>query len=361
MFTVNNPSFSPQELIARFQTAGVGYCVFQLEKAPTTGTPHFQGYLELKKPTHLSTIINMFPHAAHPHIEPRRGTRIQARNYCMKSDTRASGSSHETGPFEVNEFGKGGQGKRTDLDAVAEMLTLGKSKEDILQSFPGTYMKFFKGIASAEALLNKPSGVIKDDFQVILLYGPPRTGKTSDARALLTQLFGDSEIPFVKPDGKWFDGYTGQQGVIFDDFIGEEPGITIRSVLSWFDSREIVVETKGGHTTYKPNAIVVTTNKHPKLWFANLDPSLYAALMSRFSAIYYYEAEGDELCPFIFRGERVPGSGILSRRITKTRLSYGLMAAFCSNANFRLSNGSYVMPGPASAIADPSHILSRLH
>lgn len=62
----------------------LSYFVYQLELS-TTGTRHVQAYLEFKNSVRVSTIVNYFVELGFnaPHVEPRRGSADQARQYCM--------------------------------------------------------------------------------------------------------------------------------------------------------------------------------------------------------------------------------------------------------------------------------------
>lgn len=65
--------------------------VYQLEKAPTTGTPHFQGCFNLhnRNGVLLKTAIKYLPFGSH--LEPARGSWHENLTYCTKEETRAGG------------------------------------------------------------------------------------------------------------------------------------------------------------------------------------------------------------------------------------------------------------------------------
>lgn len=77
------------------QQEGIRYLCGQLERG-ATGNVHWQGYMELENPKRFSSIkkilLEIFRRRCH--VEPRKGTAEQARNYCMKEDTRI-GSFYE--------------------------------------------------------------------------------------------------------------------------------------------------------------------------------------------------------------------------------------------------------------------------
>lgn len=93
------------------------YCVYQPEICPDTGTLHYQGYVELKRTNTLGQVKLMFNDNT-MHLEPRRGTREDARAYCMKEDSRMPG----TEPIEFGEWTGKGQGRRDDLNAAKQII-----------------------------------------------------------------------------------------------------------------------------------------------------------------------------------------------------------------------------------------------
>lgn len=77
-FTINNYTTDDVRRLESLQTER---CVVGAEDAPTTGTPHLQGYVRFKEPQRFSWWKNQFPTA---HVEVRQGTETQAADYCKK-------------------------------------------------------------------------------------------------------------------------------------------------------------------------------------------------------------------------------------------------------------------------------------
>lgn len=76
-----------------FEELEANYLVYQTERCPDTQKDHIQGYIQLKKPHYLTWVKKLFPTA---HWEIRKASHEDARQYCMKDDTRISGP-HEFG------------------------------------------------------------------------------------------------------------------------------------------------------------------------------------------------------------------------------------------------------------------------
>lgn len=93
-----------------FDEDDVRYAVWQLEKCEKTGKEHLQMYIEGTHPFRLPRWKSILGENT-AHIEVRRGSRDQARAYCMKEETRVDG------PWEFGEWQSGGQGKRNDIHA----------------------------------------------------------------------------------------------------------------------------------------------------------------------------------------------------------------------------------------------------
>lgn len=79
-----------------FEDIYVRRWVYQIEKAPTTGMRHAQGYVELNSQRSFRQVKEWFRRNGYDgtHIEAARGTCKQNYDYCTKMDTR------EDGPYE---------------------------------------------------------------------------------------------------------------------------------------------------------------------------------------------------------------------------------------------------------------------
>lgn len=64
--------------------------VVQKEKCPDTGREHFQGFLELNAPMRFAGIKSLI-RCDSSHLEKRKGTPLQAWEYCVKEESRVDG------------------------------------------------------------------------------------------------------------------------------------------------------------------------------------------------------------------------------------------------------------------------------
>lgn len=271
-FTLNNPTEEEVEVYkAVLSGPAVRYAIFQREVG-NLGTPHLQGYFELCRPRALNTVRQMFPRV---HAEPRRGTRDQAREYCLKSETAVPGSRFEYGDFEA-----GGQGSRTDIKAVTKFLSDGHTPREAVIAFPlfaAQYPRFIQTYCNA---LCEPRHW---KTKVFVFVGPTGAGKTRLAHTLWPKLY--SKPPGANA-GCWFDNYSSERTVLIDDFRGKD--MPFEFLLQLLDRFRLQVPVKGSHVEFVPHIICITSNEHPKDWYFRDDPDKLAPMLRRIDHLYEF-------------------------------------------------------------------------
>lgn len=274
VFTLNNPDMSDETFKETLALEWpVKYAVFQRETAET-GTVHFQGYVEFESRVRLSAIRKL-PRADRAHWEKRRGTRDEARKYCMKDDSRLSG------PHEIGQWQEVAQGRRTDLHIACDILKSGGSLRDIAEQQPATFVRYHRGM---QTLLNTTARSRDEAPEVTLLIGPPGCGKTRSVRDL-----EPFEELWCAPPGQafqWFDHYQNQEAALFDDFDGKASKVPLSVVLQVLDRYAIRVSAKGSFCWWVPKRVYVTTNVHPRNWYDwSSRECQYGALKRRFTHV----------------------------------------------------------------------------
>lgn len=228
--------------------ANIKFIVFQEEKSPYTNRLHFQGYLELKMPTKASTVQNYFPYGRF-HIAVCNGTAEENIAYCTKESTRVRG------PWSRGESA-GGQGRRTDLEAVAQRVKEGASLKEVATSDPAIYIRNFKGLEKLHALFNKPPE--RGQPEIFYYWGSPGCGKSRYVRHKLA-----GEKVYFANDHKdgWFDGYDGEETVVFDDFQGQFP---LQMMLKILDYGPLRLWVKGASVQLYATIFYFTSNHPPR-------------------------------------------------------------------------------------------------
>ncbi len=208
VFTQNNPQLTEEafgNMIAlEWQ---IRYVVFQHETGEQ-GTPHYQGYVEFNRRKRLTGVRRLLPRA---HWEIKRGGRSEAREYCLKDDTRTPG--HD--PVELGQWvpSREDDQQPTQLGAGATMIREGASLKRVADEHPEAYVRYHKGF---RALKNMQSFSREEAPEVALYYGPTGCGKTSKVFREHPDTLWDSSIG----GGTWFDGYDNHEDALFDDFGG---------------------------------------------------------------------------------------------------------------------------------------------
>lgn len=250
----------------------IKFIVWQLESCPESKREHFQGYCELANPLSYAGIKRLFDDDT-MHIEARKGTASQAREYCRKEESRIDG------PWEFGQISN--QGKRTDIQAVAEAIKEGKTIEVIAEEHPTVVMKYTRGVRELYNILNAPAN--RGAPTIEYHWGVPGAGKSRRAHEE-----NPNAYCYVDNPNGWFDGYEGQSCVILDDFEGKMPRSLILKLLDFYPHR---MPIKGGHVPIRATRFVITSNSPPTAYY---DEAFQRRLRDFGRIIHYQRIEGNE-------------------------------------------------------------------
>lgn len=141
-------------------TAKLVFLVCQLEKAPSTGRIHIQGYAEFAEKYSMKQLKEDFGNSK-IHFEPRKGSQQQAIDYCTKRETRLYDD------IEPYYYGKRkAPGNRSDLDSMVDAIEDGMTTLEILRIFRGNALRHInmirQGVETFNAL-NQVDMVVMDN------------------------------------------------------------------------------------------------------------------------------------------------------------------------------------------------------
>lgn len=281
-YTVNGYS---DEDIERIRALDVEYGVFGREVAPTTGALHLQCYAYFKNARTFAQVKALLPEGAH--IEKANGNAEQNRAYCMKE-----GHAEEKGACPA-------QGKRSDVDKIRELVRAGATIQQIADVAPS-----YQALKFGQTLLSiAPNTSLRLGLRVEWLWGPTGAGKT---RAAYEEASAIGEVWISSRNLKWWDGYTGQPCVIFDDLRGDF--CTFHEMLRILDIYPLRVEVKGGSVAAAYTHVWITSAFPPtNLWQSVEDKG---QLMRRIHAVRELPAPGGAEAPTGVPDTEVPDTEV---------------------------------------------------
>lgn len=154
-FTVNNYT---DKQVNSLKTIECVYVVFGYEIAPTTGTPHLQGYIYFKDAKTKTAILKLFGFKCYLNPRYRKSTPLKASEYCKKNCNEI----YEHGECPLNESGIA---KRwTELN---QSIKDGASWKQIIEDNPDLSIRYRVGLQAHYNDLTPP----KVNIDLIKLYG----------------------------------------------------------------------------------------------------------------------------------------------------------------------------------------------
>lgn len=250
-------------LPSKFDKNYVRYCVYQREVCPESKKEHYQGYIEFFDSKRMGQVKKILGEC---HLEPRHGSRTEARLYCLKKESSIPGTQ-----FEFGEWREDISRKRKLCDMLRTDMTL----MQIVDETPHLFVMYHRGLAALFARREEIEALKFRTVQVEVLIGPTGSGKTKRATSGLNW--------FIMPCSKtlWLDGYHGQKTLVIDDFYG---GISYSVLLRILDGHALQLPVKGGFIWARWTKVVITSNVEPKLWYKR---GLTPALKRRINKVIY--------------------------------------------------------------------------
>jgi hypothetical protein len=260
-------------LTALGATPSCTYLAYQPERGEN-GTRHLQGVISFANPRAFRSVCQLF---AGWHIESMRGTMQQAVDYCSKEDTRDLEADFGFTEQGERPLAAGTTGGRSDLYAVAQLVSEGKRPAEVAAEFPEQWIKFHRGITSLISL----RGTARDfKTEVFWYYGSTGSGKTRTASD------SNPDAYWKNPGHKWWDGYEGNEAVIIDDYRADF--CKFSELLRLCDRYPYQIEYKGGTVQFISRKIYITTPKSPaETWASRTDEDL-AQLMRRLTEVKHF-------------------------------------------------------------------------
>lgn len=291
-FTVNNYSESDIMRLKIYAEEKCRYITFGKEKGKE-GTPHLQGYLQMKTVTAGTTIKNQSK-VLSIWLHPANGSGQEARDYCLKSDKHA----YQWGDFMDHprrEEGKQIVNTSAATKAASEQwktvrddIMEGADTKFLMVKYPHLFFKhhagFEAGIRAANVLPKR-----KEKTCVHVYVGPPGVGKTTKAEEIAKE-HGNSPYFYNSPNKIWWSTYDGVSPVILDDFHGNYPFGDFKQLTDKYPHQ---VPVHGSLINFNPSLIVITSNEMPGAWWNDtvLGTHGYSALLRRINVLKVWDEQ----------------------------------------------------------------------
>lgn len=226
------------------------YLVFGYESAPTTGTPHLQGYIYLKNPATFNAVLKRLG-GGRVRLFVANGSASSNITYAKKD-----GKFEEFGepPSDADARGKG---EIQRWSAIRQACEEGRY-EDLPDDFVCRHYRSFDGIRRL-----KLSRLRLEDLTALdnhWYHGPTGTGKSMSARLWAKQ---KGMSIYLKDSTKWWDGYEHEPVALIEElgpqhFIGSSS--IVQLLKQWADHYCVRVELKGASMVVRPKHLIVTSN-----------------------------------------------------------------------------------------------------
>lgn len=265
------------------------YIVFGEEKAPTTGTPHLQGFVYFANARTLSSMKKI-----HTSISWRaaKGNAEQNFEYCSKDGVNVFERGER--PKTSAEKGDDERQRWRDIIKLAEDGNMDALRED----HPDVYFNKLGCIKAVHAARKRTVADLDGDLEHQWFYGPSGCGKSRRAR-------DENPDAFIKlVGGRWWDGYDDEDVVIIDDwdpYLASQGG----DLKRWSDRYVFPAEIKGTVVKIRPRKIVVTSQYLPRQCWT--DKATVAAIERRFNVIDFTSDAAAEAYYGLAVGPTPPG------------------------------------------------------
>lgn len=232
LLTINNPEkfgFNHDNIRASLSTIKNLDYWCMCDEVGKNNTYHTHLYLYRKNPMRFSFIKKKFPIA---HIDYCKGTSEDNRNYIRKEgkykgtkkeETNLAGTFEEYGVMPLER-----QGQRNDLIDLYDMIKGGLSNFEILESNP-EYMLQIDKIEYCRQIIREEK--YKNIFrQMNVEYWSGKTGKGKTRTVM--ERYGYENVYRITDYLHPFDGYKGQDVIIFEEF---RSSFKIQDMLNFLD------------------------------------------------------------------------------------------------------------------------------
>lgn len=291
--TINNPvekGYTHDEIKQRISALkNVGYWCMCDEVGNKEHTYHTHVFIYRPSPIRFSKLKKHFDGA---HLEMARGTSQENRDYIRKEGKYINSNKTETNLKDTfEEFGEcpeEHQGARNDLTALYDMIKDGMTNYQILEENPNYMSQLDKIDKCREIMRYEEFKNRTRDMNVEYWYGKTGAGKT---RGILER-YGFENVYRVTDMKNPWDGYRGQDVVLFEEFSGE---IDISRMLIWLDIYPLELPCRYSNKVACYTKVFLTSNRPLDMlytWIQREEQEVWKAFLRRISCVKEFGDSG---------------------------------------------------------------------
>lgn len=252
-------------------------------------TYHTHLYIQGRGGINFSTVKKRFDGG---HFEMAKGTAMQNREYVTKTGKWEKDKKHETsvdGTFE--EFGEmpvERQGARNDLADIYSMVKQGMTNYQIVEQVPDVMFRLDKLEIVRQAIRDEEFSERWRDLHVEYIYGDTGTGKTRS----VMETYGYRNVYRVTDYQHPFDGYMGQDVILFEEFRSSVP---LGDMLKYLDGYPVVLPCRYANRQACFTKVYIITNIPLSEQYKNIQldyPKDYRAFLRRIHVVKEYTEKG---------------------------------------------------------------------
>ena len=266
VFTLNN--YSAEEAQALLDcTDAVKHIFFGEEVAPSTGTPHFQGYVEFLHPKTMSAVKKTLGSDRY-WLAVAKGTPFEGYQYALKDGTPLL--SYGEVPEETYSA-EGGT-----WEAIVAMVKEGFTYLEIVERFPNVAVQ--QGTAIQRFKIEWENSLAGwRDVKTTYVSGSTGVGKTRG----IMDAYGYSNVYRVTNYNNPFDQYQGEPVIVFEEF---RNSVKIEDMLNFLDGYPVRLPCRYADRMAMYTRVFIVTNWTYDEQYQNIAdryPETYAAFTRR--------------------------------------------------------------------------------
>ena len=290
--TVNNPVEKGytheriREILAGMKSV-IYWCM--ADEIGENGTYHTHIYVQGRGGINFSTIKKRFDGG---HFEMAKGTALENKEYVSKSGKWEHDKKHETQvPDTFEEWGDmpvERQGSRNDLADVYSMIKQGLTNFQIVEQVPDMMLHLDKLDIVRQTIKDEEFSEVWRDLQVEYIFGDTGTGKTRT----IMEKYGYKNVYRVTDYKHPFDGYMGQDVILFEEFRSSLP---LGDMLKYLDGYPVVLPCRYANKQACFTKVFICTNISLSKQYPDLQREClldFIALVRRIQVVSEYQATG---------------------------------------------------------------------